>query len=71
MKIVNAKRKANSRMISGALFDFMGYLTTRKKVIHVGSSEEPSPILDAFKEWCNIRKLDAADPDVKNWESKV
>jgi hypothetical protein len=71
MKLLDTKKKKNNRMVVGALFDFMAYLTTRKGVIHIGSSEEVSPILDAFKEWCADRKLNPNDADVKNWESKI
>ena len=37
-------------VISGALYDFLGYITARPVSIYVGSRHTPGPLLDALKE---------------------
>lgn len=34
-----------------AIFDFLGYLTTRHSEIRVGAAFNPTPLLDHYKEW--------------------
>jgi len=42
-------------VIAGALFDFMGYLTSRPKRIMLSSADEASPAVDAIKEFAKMR----------------
>ena len=53
--------------ISGALFDFLGYLTTREETIKVGSKENVVPLIELFSEWAKLRELDTNYSDVLNW----
>jgi len=53
--------------IAGALYDFMGYLTTRDSDIVVGKHAVVYPIMDAFKDWAYDRGLDIDHADVRNW----
>ena len=53
--------------VAGALFDFLGFLTTRDDVSTFGSSEECSTAVDLLKEWANIRNLSLDSADVENW----
>lgn len=55
-------------VIAGAIFDFAGYLTTREKVIEVGSTAEAGPMADLVKEWSALRGLSLADAAVLSWQ---
>ena len=55
-------------VVSGAIFDFAGYLTTRTKVIEVGAAANASPIADLVKEWAKLRGLSLDDPAVLSWQ---
>ncbi len=59
------------RIISGAIFDFAGYLTTREKVIEVGSSSNASPIVELIIEWAKLRNLNSEDADVEYWGNNI
>jgi len=71
MKCVNITKMINKNIIAGALFDFMGYITSRNNTIHVGSKEFPGPLLDAFQDWCKTRNLTYDDPNIKDWDTKI
>ena len=55
-------------VVSGAIFDFAGYLTTRDKVIEVGSTANASPVADLVKEWAALRGLSLENPAVLSWQ---
>lgn len=55
-------------IVSGAIFDFAGYLTTRDKVIEVGSTANASPVADLVKEWAALRGLSLEDAAVLSWQ---
>jgi hypothetical protein len=56
------------KLISGALYDFAGYITTRKNDFSVGGYSDPSPVLEAMIEWASLRNLNLDDPDIENWQ---
>lgn len=57
--------------IAGALFDFAGFLTTREKLIVVGSTADAAPIADLVKEWAGLRELSLDDAAVRSWQEWV
>lgn len=61
----------NEQMVAGALIDFIGFLTTYPKEIKVGSANTVYDIHSAFKEFCELRRLDADDPLVMSWNMEV
>jgi hypothetical protein len=71
MKHINTKRLSNNRMISGAIYDFLGYLTTLSPSIVVGGSEDCTIPLDKFMEWAQERGLDIRNADVLDWTAKI
>jgi hypothetical protein len=71
MKNINTKRIHNRRMVSGALYDFLAYLTTLNPSIAIGGSEDCTLALDKLVEWAQIRGLDILDADVINWNTKI
>ena len=57
--------------VAGALFDFMGWLTSRKKRLVLSSSAEASPAVEAIQEFAKMRGLSLADVDVQNWQQAL
>lgn len=55
-------------VISGAIFDFAGFLTTRTNVIEVDSTANASPMADLVKEWAALRGLSLDDAAVLSWQ---
>jgi hypothetical protein len=55
-------------VISGAIFDFAGYMTTRTEVIEIGSTANASPVVDLMKEFANLRGLSLDDAAVLSWQ---
>jgi len=57
-------------IISGAIFDFTGYLTSLKEPIKVGSSEECIPLIENYQSWAKKRNmpLNECNAQIKNWE---
>ena len=56
-------------VIAGALFDFMGWLTSRKERIVLSSSDEASPAVDAIRDFAKMRSLSLDDAKVQNWHT--
>lgn len=59
----------NSR-ISGAIYDFAGYLTTLSPAEKFGANVEASPMADHIVKWAKERGFEAEDlngADVQNW----
>ena len=55
-------------VIAGALFDFMGWLTSRKERIVLSSSDNASPAVEAITEFAKMRGLSLADARVNDWQ---
>jgi hypothetical protein len=58
-------------LIAGALFDFLGYLTTRDETLKLGSCEHATPAVDALAAWAETRNLDLDEPAIKDWNKAV
>lgn len=58
-------------VISGAIFDFAGYLTTRPEAIAVGATAEAAPVCDLVKEWAELRGLSLDDAAVLSWQEAL
>ena len=56
-------------VIAGALFDFMGWLTTRKERLVLSSTDNASPAADAIKVFAEMRGLSLADARVQDWQN--
>ena len=59
-------------LIAGALFDFVGFLTTNSKTIKAGASEPVYDVHDALMSWADQRRFDLekAQPDI-HWDKKA
>ena len=56
-------------VIAGALFDFMGWLTTRKERLVLSSTDNASPAADAIKDFAEMRGLSLDDARVQDWQA--
>ena len=56
-------------VIAGALFDFMGWLTTRKERLVLSSTDNASPAADAIKDFAEMRGLSLDDALVQDWQN--
>jgi hypothetical protein len=59
------------QIISGALFDFMGFLTSRPEEITLSSHHEPHDLLKAFAEWAEERNLNTEHALVQDWRGAI
>lgn len=60
-----------SKIISGALFDFAAFLTTRPTVTPFGSTENAAPALELLTEFSKLRGLSLDTPDVEGWQTAI
>ncbi len=58
-------------MIAGALFDFMGWLTTRDERLVLSSADEAGPAVDAIRDFAKIRGLSLDDAMVQDWQDII
>ena len=56
-------------VIAGVLFDFMGWLTSRKERIVLSSADNASPAVDAIRDFAKMRNLSLDDAKVLNWNT--
>ena len=58
-------------VIAGALFDFMGWLTSRKERLVLSSADEASPAVDAIRDFAKMRGLSLDDAQVQDWQNSI
>jgi len=56
-------------VIAGALFDFMGWLTSRKERLVLSSADNASPAVEAIIEFAKMRGLSLNDAKVQDWNT--
>jgi hypothetical protein len=56
-------------VITGALFDFMGWLTSRKERLVLSSADEASPAVDAIRDFAKMRGMSLDDAKVQDWNT--
>ena len=55
------------QITAGALYEFLGYLTTRDDVLPIGASADAAPFPVLLKEWAETRGLILKDAEVADW----
>lgn len=55
--------------IAGVLFDFMGWLTTRKERLCLSSADDASPAVTAITDFAKMRSLSLDNAMVTDWQS--
>lgn len=58
-------------VIAGALYDFLGYLTTRDETLCMGATQECSPVIPALQAWAKTRNLPLDEANVKGWRDSI
>jgi hypothetical protein len=56
-------------VVAGALFDFMGWLTSRDTRLTLSSTDEASPAVEAITEFAKMRGLLLEDAQVEQWQA--
>ena len=67
--IIPQPKPVSHAVIAGALFDFMGWLTSRKVRIVLSSADEASPAVEAITEFAKMRNLSLDDAKVQDWNT--
>ena len=57
------------RVVAGALFDFMGWLTSRRERLVLSSTDDAAPAADAIKDFAEMRGLSLDDAKVQDWNT--
>lgn len=57
-------------IVAGALYDFVGHLTTLDKNLVVGSSKNPTSALDELVKWAHQRGLNLDPAQVQDWNTQ-
>jgi hypothetical protein len=58
-------------VIAGVLFDFMGWLTSRKERIVLSASDDAAPAVDAIRDFAKLRGLSLDDAQVRTWQEAL
>ena len=56
-------------VIAGALFDFMGWLTTRDERLVLSGADEAGPAVESITEFAKMRGLSLDDARVQDWQN--
>ena len=64
-----APEQATDEIIAGALFDFMGMLTTRDEVLTLSGHHEAGPAVEAIEAFAKLRGLNLAEANVAGWRT--
>ncbi|VVE30946.1 hypothetical protein PEP31012_03673 [Pandoraea eparura] len=75
-KLVCAALSANiqherTSIIAGALFDFMGHLTSRDEVLTLSAANLATPAVDALAAWAKKRGLSLDGARVEDWQDAL
>ena len=57
------------RVVAGVLFDFMGWLTSRRERLVLSSTDDAAPAADAIKDFAEMRGLSLDDAKVQDWDA--
>jgi len=66
-----AEQVVQHSIIAGALFDFLGFLTTRDNNTTFGANSLAAPAVDLLSQWAEIRSLPLDEADVNCWQSHI
>ena len=58
-------------IVAGALFDFMGWLTSRRERLVLSSTDNAAPVADAIKDFAKMRSLSISDAQVQKWQEHL
>jgi hypothetical protein len=56
-------------IVAGALYDFLGYLTSRRTRVTMSDRDTAGPAVDALIDWSKTRRINLVEARVKDWDS--
>ncbi|MFA5376619.1 MAG: hypothetical protein WC455_12805 [Dehalococcoidia bacterium] len=59
------------KLIAGAIFDFVAFLTTRDEQITLSAHHNASPAVKAIEEFAATRSLSLDEADVQEWQTAI
>ena len=58
-------------VVAGAIFDFMGWLTTRQEKLVLSSADDAAPAAEAVKEFLTMRGVaQDCEPMIHDWPAR-
>ena len=60
-----------NNVVVGAMFDLMGWLTTRDERLVLSSTDNASPAADAVVEFLKKRDIQSFNPNIQNWSQVI
>ena len=70
-KVLAQPEQVTHTVIAGALFDFMGYLTSRRKRIVLSAFDDAAPAANALEDFAKKRGLSLDDAQVREWRDAL
>lgn len=58
-------------VVLGAMYDFLGHLTTLDQPITIGKGNDTAPLMQAFESWAENHKLHVGSQPADKWKSAV
>ena len=58
-------------IVAGALFDLMGWLTTRREPLVLSGADDAAPAADAIRDFAQMRSLSINDAQVQEWQEHL
>ena len=55
--------------VAGALYELMGYLTSRRTQLVLSENDAAGPAVDALVDWAKMRGFSLVNANVENWQS--
>lgn len=68
--VASAQDDAKDSVIAGALFDFMGFLTTLDQPVTLGASKEATIAVKLLEQWAERRGLHLSEAAVTGWNRR-
>jgi len=56
-------------IVAGALYDFLGYLTSRRTRITMSDRDDAGAAVDALVDWSKTRKINLVEARVEDWNT--
>ena len=57
-------------VVAGALYDFMGYLTTRKEQLKLSAVDDSTPAAEITAKFLKLRNIEETiTPDIQGWST--
>ena len=69
LKAEQAGEPTPNDVVAGALYDFLGYLTSRRTRVTMSDRDAAGPAVDALVDWSKTRKITLEEARVEDWQN--